>query len=80
MLIVSLKIGKRVQKENEKRKVKLDKLTSSSYDYIGGIKEIKSFNIFDKIYPSVRKRREEYLNAASQKAEALQGYLDLIEG
>lgn len=63
MLIVSLKIGKRVQKENEKRKLKLDKLTSSSYDYIGGIKEIKSFNIFDKIYPSVRKRREEYLNA-----------------
>ena len=63
MLIVSLKLGKKVQKRNEKRKSKLDRLTSSSYDYIGGIKEIKSFNIFDKIYPSVKKRREEYLNA-----------------
>jgi len=63
MLIVSLKLGKTVQKRNEKRKAKLDKLTSASYDYIGGIREIKSFNIFDKIYPSVKKRREEYLGA-----------------
>ena len=63
MLIVSLKLGKKVQKRNEKRKAKLDKLTSSSFDYIEGIKEIKSFNIFDKIYPSIKKRREEYLDA-----------------
>lgn len=27
-----------------------------------------------------REIREEYLTAASQKVEALQGYLDLIEG
>ena len=63
MLIISLKLGNKVQKKNEKRKAKLDKLTSSSYDFIGGIKEIKSFNIFDKIYPSIKRRREEYLGA-----------------
>ncbi len=63
MIIISLKLGKKVQVRNEKRKSRLDKLTSSSYDYIGGIKEIKSFNIFDKIYPSIKEKRTEYLKA-----------------
>ena len=63
MLIISIKLGNKVQKRNEKRKAKLDRLTLSSYDYIGGIKEIKSFNIYDKVYSSIRKRREDYLNA-----------------
>lgn len=66
MIIVSLKLGKRVQKRNENRKQKLDKLTSSAYDYFGGIKEIKSFNIFDKIYPSIKERRDEYLGANAE--------------
>ena len=63
MIVLSLKLGKKVQVRNEKRKSKLDKLTSASYDYIGGIKEIKSFNIFDKIYPSIKERRKDYLDA-----------------
>ncbi len=63
MLIVAIKLGNSVQKYNEKRKLQLDKLTSSAYDYFGGIKEIKSFNIFDKIYPSIEDKRKEYLNA-----------------
>ena len=63
MVIISLKLGKKVQVRNEKRKSKLDKLTSASYDYIGGIKEIKSFNIFDKIYPSIKEKRSDYLKA-----------------
>ena len=63
MVIISLKLGKKVQIRNEKRKSKLDKLTSASYDYIGGIKEIKSFNIFDKIYPSIKEKRSDYLKA-----------------
>ena len=63
MIVVSLKLGKGVQKRNENRKAKLDRLTSSSYDYFGGIKEIKSFNIFDKIYPSIQEKRKEYLSA-----------------
>lgn len=63
MIIVSLKLGKGVQKRNEKRKARLDKLTSSSYDYFGGIREIKSFNIYDKIYPSIEDKRKDYLSA-----------------
>ena len=63
MLIIAIKLGNSVQKYNEKRKLQLDKLTSSAYDYFGGIKEIKSFNIFDKIHPSIEEKRKEYLNA-----------------
>ena len=63
MGIISFKLGNKVQKESEDRKYKLDKLTGASFDYIGGIKEIKSFNLFDKIYPSMKKKRMEYLKA-----------------
>ena len=63
MMIISLKLGNRVQKYNEKRKYQLDKLTSSAYDYFNGIKDVKSYNIFDKVYPYIQDRREEYLNA-----------------
>ena len=63
MILVSLKLGIKVQKLNEKRKYQLDKITSSAYDYFGGIKEIKSFNIFDKVYPNIEERRNSYLKA-----------------
>lgn len=63
MMIISLKLGNRVQKYNEKRKYQLDKLTSSAYDYFNGIKDVKSYNIFDKVYPYLQDRRGEYLNA-----------------
>lgn len=63
MMITSIKLGNRVQKYNERRKQQLDKLTSSSYEYFGGIKEIKSFNIFDKIFPSFKSKRDDYLEA-----------------
>lgn len=63
MLIIAMKLGNVVQGYNEKRKFQLDKVTSSAYDYFGGIKEIKSFNIFDKIYPSIETKRKGYLDA-----------------
>ena len=63
MILISLKLGRKVQKLNEKRKFQLDKVTSSAYDYFGGIKEIKSFNIFDKIHPNIEERRKGYLKA-----------------
>ena len=63
MLLVSKKLGNTIQKYNEKRKENLDKVTSSAYDYFGGIKEIKSFDIFDKIYPSIAEKRKNYLVA-----------------
>ncbi len=63
MIITALKLGNRVRIYNEKRKFQLDKLTSTAYDYFGGIREIKSFNIFDKINPIIRSRRHDYLEA-----------------
>ena len=63
MLFIAIKLGNKVQKLNEKRKQNLDKVTSSVYDYFGGIKEIKSFNIFDNIFPSIANKRKEYLEA-----------------
>ena len=63
MIITALKLGNKVRVYNEKRKYQLDKLTSTAYDYFGGIREIKSFNIFDKIFPIIRERRTEYLDA-----------------
>ena len=63
MLAIAMKLGIVVQGYNEKRKFQLDKVTSSAYDYFGGIKEIKSFNIFDKIYPSIEVKRKAYLDA-----------------
>ncbi len=66
MLLISFKLGNKVQKYNEKRKSELDKITSLVYDYFGGIKEIKSFNIYDKIYPSIESKRNSYLDAHSK--------------
>ncbi len=63
MMFIAVKLGNRVQNYNEKRKFQLDKVTSSAYDYFGGIKEIKSFSIFDKIYPSIELKRKAYLDA-----------------
>ena len=63
MLYIAMKLGKKVQIYNENRKYNLDKVTSTAYDYFGGIKEIKSFNIFDKIYPSIEEKRKKYLDA-----------------
>lgn len=63
MLIVAIKSGNRIQKYNEKRKVNLDKMTTSMYDYFGAIREIKSFNIFEKIYPMTIDKSKDYLSS-----------------
>lgn len=53
MLVISIKSGNKVQELSERRKLQLDSMTASVYDYFGSIKEIKSFNIYDNIYPSI---------------------------
>ncbi len=63
MLVVSLKIGDRIQLYNRDRKIELDKITSSVYDYFGGIREVKSFNIYDKVHPLIENKRKKYLEA-----------------
>lgn len=63
MLLFSLRSGRKVQKLSEKRKNHLDRLTSSSYDFFGGIREIKSFNIFDKLSSLTLGDTEKYLDS-----------------
>lgn len=63
MLVIAIKSGNKVQKLNEKRKQQLDSMSSSVYDYFGAIKEIKSFNIFRKVYPFTESDVNKYLNA-----------------
>ena len=61
MIIGSLKFGNKLREYNQKRKFSLDRMTSSAYDYFFSIKEIKEFNIFNKIYPLIEDKRGSYL-------------------
>lgn len=63
MLLVALKSGNRVQQLNEKRKSELDQMTASIHEYFIGIKEIKSFNIFNSISDITGKNINDYLDA-----------------
>lgn len=63
MLLVALKSGNRVQQLNEKRKGELDQMTASIHEYFIGIKEIKSFNIFNSISDITGKNINDYLDA-----------------
>jgi len=66
MFFIAVKSGNKVQVLNEKRKYCLDELTSSLYGYFGRIKEVKSFNIFDKVFPGIETKSNNYLNAHSK--------------
>jgi len=66
MFLISIKLGNKVQTLNEDRKRQLDGMTSSIYDYFGGIREIKSFNIFSKVYPMTEEKVGSYLTAHSK--------------
>ena len=66
MVIISIKLGNNVQKLNEKRKSQLDKLSSNSYSYFGAIKEVKSYNLFDKVAPFIYDQRDNYLKANAE--------------
>ena len=61
MIFVAVKSGRKVQKLNENRKIELDKMTSSIHDYFLGIKEVKSFNIFDSISKITEEKTSNYL-------------------
>lgn len=63
MLVISIKSGNKVQELSERRKLQLDSMTASVYDYFGSIKEIKSFNIYNNIYPSIEGKVKKYLDA-----------------
>ena len=62
MMVISIKSGDKVQILNEKRKNSLDKMSASTFEFIGGIKEIKSYHIFDNIFGYVNKEVDNYLD------------------
>src|SRR5574344_2673705 len=63
MLIIAIISGNKIQILNEKRKTELDKLSASTHEYFLGIKEVKSFNIFDIISSKTKKNTTNYLDA-----------------
>ena len=63
MLIISVRSGNKVQELNEKRKTSLDEMSASTFDFFVGIKEIKSYHIYDKVSEVTNKNTDKYLKA-----------------
>lgn len=63
VLIIIPKVNAKVEKLNSIKKNDFDKMTASIHEYYNNIKEIKCFNIFDKIAPITKKQSEKYLNS-----------------
>ncbi len=55
--------SKETEKLNKIRKDTLDYKTASNHEIYNNIRDIKSFNIYDKISNNVNKKRKAYLNA-----------------
>ena len=66
MLIISVRSGNKVQELNEKRKTSLDEMSASTFDFFVGIKEIKSYHIYDKVSEITNKNTDKYLKANSK--------------
>ncbi len=58
--------SKKVERYNSDKKVELDKLTVSIHEYFKNIKDIKCFNIFDKIAPNTKTQTKKFLDANSK--------------
>lgn len=58
--------NKKVEKYNGEKKTENDKLTASLHEYFKNIKDIKCFDIYDKIAPSVKEQSQKYIKANSK--------------
>lgn len=56
-------VNKKVERYNSDKKLELDKLTMSIHEYFKNIKEVKCFNIFDKIAPNTKNQTKKFLDA-----------------
>lgn len=65
ILIIPLQ-NKKVEKYNGNKKAELDKLTFSLHEYFKNIKDIKCFNIFNKVAPKTKEQTNRYLKANSK--------------
>ena len=57
------KLNKTVEKLNNEKKIEQDKQTVATHEYFSTIKEIKSFNLFDKISIKTKAQTKKYLYA-----------------
>lgn len=62
ILICIPRANKKVEIYNSNKKTELDKLTVSIHEYFKNIKDIKCFNIFDKVSPITRNQTNKYLD------------------
>ena len=63
MMAISIFSGNKIQDLNEKRKQNLDGMSASIFDYFAGIKEIKSYHLFDRISLLTNSSVNKYLKA-----------------
>ncbi len=61
MLVISIKSGNKIEKLNENRKASLDGMSASVFEYFSGIKEIKSYNLFNDISKRTESKVNKYL-------------------
>lgn len=66
IFLMSLKTSRRIQTLNHKIKLSLDSLVSHTNEYFRGIKEIKSFNIFNKIFDKTSSKMKDYMGAVKK--------------
>ena len=66
VLICIPKANKKVEVYNSNKKSEFDKLTMSIFEFFKNIKEIKCFNIFDKIAPITKSQTSKYLDENSK--------------
>ena len=61
MIFISIKSGDKVQEYNVDRKTSLDEMSASIYEFFVSIREIKSYNIFEKVKSLTNKSTKNYL-------------------
>ena len=66
MLVISIKSGNKIQELNEKRKTSLDGMSASVFEFFTGIREIKSYNLFNEITKSTDEKVDNYLKDHSK--------------
>ncbi len=63
VVLIIPSVNKKVERYNSDKKLELDKLTMSIHEYFKNIKEVKCFNIFDKIAPNTKEQTKKFLDA-----------------
>lgn len=63
VVLIIPSVSKKVEIYNSDKKAELDKLTVSIHEYFKNIKDIKCFNIFDKIAPNTKNQTKNFLDA-----------------